>query len=103
MIGRASSLINVGGEKVHPAEVENVLLGADNVRDVVVEGKPNPVTGQVVVATVELVEPEDPRELGRRLRALCAGQLAPHKSPAVFRVSEGPLYSGRFKRRGGIA
>lgn len=103
VIGRASSLINVGGEKVHPAEVENVLLGADNVRDVVVEGKPNPVTGQVVVATVELVAPEDPRELGRRLRALCAGQLAPHKSPAVFRVSEGPLYSGRFKRRGGIA
>ncbi|WP_405606506.1 class I adenylate-forming enzyme family protein [Streptomyces sp. NBC_00076] len=103
VIGRASRLINVGGEKVHPTEVENVLLAADNVRDVVVEGRANPVTGQVVVATVELLAPEDRADLTRRLRALCAARLAPHKVPAVFLVADTPLYSDRFKRRGGHA
>ncbi|MEU0449758.1 ANL family adenylate-forming protein [Streptomyces tendae] len=103
VIGRATTLINVGGEKVHPSEVENVLLGAENVKDVVVEGRPNPVTGQIVVATVELLAPEDRRDLTRRLRAMCAERLAPHKVPAAFRISDGSLYNDRFKRRGGIA
>ncbi|MFK0253893.1 class I adenylate-forming enzyme family protein [Streptomyces sp. NPDC090445] len=103
VIGRASRLINVGGEKVHPTEVENVLLGADNVKDAVVEGRPNPVTGQIVVATVVLLAPEDRGDLGRRLRAVCAARLAPYKVPAFFRMADGALYSDRFKRRGGIA
>lgn len=102
VLGRLSALINVGGEKVSPAEVEDVLLRAGNVADVVVTGRPNAVTGHIVVAAVELVEAEERRALNRRLRQFCAEHLPPHKIPAVITVSDEPLHGGRFKRRGGV-
>ena len=52
ILGRKSELINVGGEKVHPTEIENVLLQLDNVKDVTVRGRPNPITGEVVAAKI---------------------------------------------------
>ncbi len=99
--GRLSTLINVGGEKVSPAEVENVLLRAGNVSDVIVTGRPNAVTGHIVTATVELVEQEERRALNRRLRQFCTKHLPPHKVPAVVTVSDVPLHGERFKRMGG--
>ncbi|AXE89482.1 class I adenylate-forming enzyme family protein [Streptomyces sp. Go-475] len=101
VLGRLSTLINVGGEKVSPAEVEDVLLRAGNVADVIVTGRSNAVTGQIVTATVELVEPEEKRALNRRLRQFCAEHLPPHKVPAVITVSDAPLHGERFKRMGG--
>lgn len=101
VLGRRSALINVGGEKVSPAEVENVLLRAGNVADVVVSGRANAVTGAIVVATVELAEPEERKALNRRLRQFCGEHLPPHKVPAVVTVSDGPLHGERFKRKGG--
>ena len=59
--------INVGGEKVYPADVVNVLLQMDNICDATVYGRPNPVTGRVVAAVVSLIEPEDPDRLEQRM------------------------------------
>jgi acyl-coenzyme A synthetase/AMP-(fatty) acid ligase len=98
ILGRDNELINVGGEKVHPAEVENVLMGAENILDVTVSGRSNPVTGSVVVATVALVDEEDPAALRARLDRFCRARLEPHKVPMAFRVAETPLYSPRFKK-----
>jgi long-chain acyl-CoA synthetase len=50
VLGRDSDLINVGGHKVYPAEVENVLLALPNIRDAVVTGESHPLMGQVVSA-----------------------------------------------------
>ena len=98
VLGRESELINVGGEKVFPAEVENAILQVDNVRDVVVWGKPNPITGNVVAAQVRLLEPEDPAEVERRVRAYCRDRLAHFKVPAMVEVVEDKLHGERFKR-----
>lgn len=98
ILGRDNELINVGGEKVHPAEVENVLMGADNVRDVTVTGRANPVTGAVVVATVALVRDEDPAALRARLDRFCRARLEPHKVPMAYRIAEEALHSPRFKK-----
>lgn len=103
VLGRLSALINVGGEKVSPAEVENVLLRAGNVSDVIVTGRPNAVTGHIVMATVELIEPEERRALNKRLRQFCTAHLPPHKVPAVIAVADTPLHGERFKRMGGAA
>src|SRR5207302_1936886 len=103
IVGRHSQRNNVGGEKVVPTEVENVLLQAYDVRDVVVQGSPNPVTGQFVVAYVELRVPESRQQLTRRLREFCLRHLAPYKVPAAFAASNGPLHGNRFKRRGDSA
>ncbi len=98
ILGRQSDLINVGGEKVDPAEVENALCDLENVRDVVVFGKRNPILGQTVAARFELVNREDVPSLRRRMREHCRGRLAAHQVPSEIEISEGPLYGARMKK-----
>ena len=52
LLGRGSSVINTGGEKVYPAEVEEALLHHPAVTDAVVFGLPDPRWGEVVSAIV---------------------------------------------------
>ncbi|MGI5150995.1 class I adenylate-forming enzyme family protein [Plantactinospora sp. CA-294935] len=101
VLGRRSEIINVGGEKVYPAEVENVILGIPNIADVTVKGRPSPVTGMVVTAIVHLQHDEDDRSVRRRVREYCRGRLAPFKVPALVTVSREALHSARFKKARG--
>ena len=98
ILGRKSELINVGGEKVHPTEIENVLLQLDNIKDVTVRGRPNPVTGEVVAAEITPLVPEDPDALKRRVRQFCRARLEPYKMPAVINVVAEDHYGARFKK-----
>jgi acyl-coenzyme A synthetase/AMP-(fatty) acid ligase len=96
--GRQSDIINVGGSKVYPAEVESVLLDLDNVADVSVAGERNPITGQVVVATVRLPRDETPEAFKGRMREHCSARLPSYKVPVRVRFTDRELHSARFKR-----
>jgi len=98
ILGRKSDIINVGGSKVYPAEVESVLLELDNVADVVVHGEPNPIMGQIVVASVCLDREEAPAAFKTRMRLFCQDRLAPYKVPVKIRFTADRLYSMRYKR-----
>ncbi len=98
ILGRKSELINVGGEKVHPTEIENLLLQLDNVKDVTVRGRPNPITGEVVAAKITPLVPEDPDALKRRVRQFCRAHLERYKMPAVIDVVVEDHYGARFKK-----
>jgi len=98
ILGRDSELINIGGEKVHPAEVEAILLNAPNVSDATILARPNPVTGSVLTAMVTLVDDENPAQLRKRLGQFCRNRLEPHKVPVSFKIADKPLYSARFKK-----
>lgn len=99
ILGRKSEMINVGGQKVFPAEIENVLLEAENVREVTVFGMPHPVMGHVVKAKVSLNEPEDPFQLAERLRKHCLQRMARYKVPMKYEiVNEDDLRTNRFKK-----
>lgn len=101
ILGRDSEIINVGGEKVYPVEVENVLLEVPGIAEATVSGRPSPVTGMVVHAVVKPVapvEPGDEQQLARRVRAFCRERLEPFKVPAVIEVSHDRLHSDRFKK-----
>ncbi|WP_089933577.1 class I adenylate-forming enzyme family protein [Candidatus Entotheonella palauensis] len=98
ILGRRSEIINVGGEKVYPAEVESVLLEMENVTDVMVQGRANPVTGQVVMAHVRPEREEDPDALRRRIRRFCKGRLAAYKIPVAIKIHHEPLHNSRFKK-----
>ena len=54
IIGRNKEIINVGGQKVLPSEVESVLLGMDEIEDCLVYGEQNAITGQSVSCDVVL-------------------------------------------------
>jgi acyl-CoA synthetase (AMP-forming)/AMP-acid ligase II len=98
ILGRASELINVGGAKVYPAEVENVLIQMENVRDVTVYGRSNPVTGQVVAARISVHEPEAPERLEERMQRFCQGRLEDYQVPVLLEITDGAHYNARFKK-----
>jgi len=99
ILGRKSEMINVGGQKVFPAEIENILLEADNVKEVTVSGVPHPVMGHVVKARVSLNEPEDSIQLSERLRKHCLQKMARYKVPMKFEIVTGnEQCSARFKK-----
>ena len=85
MLGRGSAVINSGGEKIYPDEVEDVLLSHPAVRDAVVVGVPDERFGEIVAAAIVL------GESGTATQAELAGyvgeRLAPYKKPRaiVFR------------------
>ncbi len=87
--GRRDGVINVGGLKVHPEEVEAVLNRHPQVRLSLVKTMKNPITGVLVVADVLLKDPstlegEQPRELQQAIKQFCRESLAPHKVPAAI-------------------
>lgn len=98
ILGRTSELINVGGEKVYPNEVESVLLEMSNIADVTVSSRPSPVTGSVVQAALKLIEPEDIQSLRCRVDEHCRTRLEPYKVPAAISVSTSNQHSDRFKK-----
>jgi len=98
ILGRRSEMINIGGEKVYPAEVESLLMELDNILDASVRGEPNPITGQMVVARVTLAKPEDPLELRKRIRNALKDVAAPYKIPAKIELADNPLHSARYKK-----
>ena len=100
ILGRLSDMINVGGQKVFPAEVESVLLEADNVRAATIYGDRHPLMGQVVKARVSLYEEEDSLLLSERLRAFCVQRMAKYKVPIrFFIVDESEQYTARYKKK----
>lgn len=98
ILGRKTDMVNVGGQKVYPAEVESVLMQAPNITDATAYGEPNAIMGSVVAASVQLASPEDPVALRRRLREFCRERLAAFKIPVRFEVITNDPVSSRFKK-----
>jgi acyl-coenzyme A synthetase/AMP-(fatty) acid ligase len=95
-------VINVGGLKVHPEEVEAVINAQPGVRMSRVKARKSPITGAVVVAEVL---PTDPQTAGPTLKAAildaCRTGLAAHKAPvALAFVDSLPISAGgKLERR----
>ena len=99
ILGRASELINVGGQKVYPAEVESFLLQLDNVAEVSVYGKPHPMMGQIVAARFNLANPEPIELFKRRMNAFCRGKLANYQIPVLVELLDREQFGVRFKKK----
>ncbi|MGE0114229.1 MAG: fatty acid--CoA ligase family protein [Steroidobacteraceae bacterium] len=95
--GRVSDVINVGGEKVAPSEVEQVILSVDNVQEAVVSGERHALMGQIVTARVALVEGADSKQAAKAIRARCRERLAPYKVPVKIEFVPGGLINDRQK------
>lgn len=87
VLGRQNELINVGGEKVLPAEVEGILLSHPLVGDCRVVPERNAILGQVVAAEVIWLGPEvDAVAVKRQLNEYAAPRMSRHKLPVVVRL-----------------
>ena len=94
-VGRRSGVINVGGLKVHPEEVEAVINRHAGVRMSLVKARANPITGAIVVADVmaeERFAADDVKARQAVLKAeildLCRATLPAHKVPVLLRFAD---------------
>ena len=102
-VGRRGGIINVGGLKVHPEEIEAVINRHPAVRMSLVRGRRNPITGAIVVADVVLEGPaRDEAEVRQEILSACRRDLAPHKAPTSLRFvpSLAMTAGGKLERAG---
>ncbi len=98
ILGRRSELINVGGEKVYPVEVESAIEELENVVEARVYAEPNALLGNIVCAEVRLERPELTRAITARVKSHCAERLRPYMVPVKVTVVDQALITERFKR-----
>lgn len=98
ILGRKSELINVGGEKVFPQEVESVILEDPRVSDVLVYGEDNRLTGKIVCAKVKYSTDEPKAEIIKRIKTHCRSRLQSFKVPMKIELVNDTFESGRFKK-----
>ena len=98
ILGRENELINVGGEKVYPAEVESVLLEVPGVKDAVVGKAPNPILGSVVTCRIAADAGADLPALKKAIQRHCAGRLEKFKRPVKIEFQTDSFNTARFKR-----
>jgi acyl-coenzyme A synthetase/AMP-(fatty) acid ligase len=87
-VGRRGGIINIGGLKVHPEEIEAVINGHAEVRMSRARSRRSPITGGIVVADVILADGCDvgrSDEIREKILADCRARLASHKVPAMIK------------------
>jgi len=98
IIGRNKEIINVGGQKVLPSEVESVLLGMDEIEDCLVYGEQNAITGQSVSCDVVLKHGIDDSGFKILVRKFCKDKLDSFKIPTRVNVVQKTEFTERFKK-----
>jgi acyl-CoA synthetase (AMP-forming)/AMP-acid ligase II len=87
-VGRRGGIINIGGLKVHPEEIEAVINRHDAVRMSRAKSRRSPITGAIVVADVVLADGDNPdqrNDIRDQILTDCRASLASHKVPAIIR------------------
>lgn len=98
IIGRSKEVINVGGQKLMPNEVESIVLMMPQIQDCMVYAKPNAITGQSVAIEVVLKNPADEQNIKKIIRTFCKERLDTYKVPTHVSVVEQTHFSDRFKK-----
>ncbi|QJD85201.1 ANL family adenylate-forming protein [Cohnella herbarum] len=87
-LSRQSDLINVGGYKVNPIEVENILMKVPGVVEALVKGKENSVTGMILVADIVKEHGLEEKDLKKTIKQAASLQLQEWKVPRIITFVE---------------
>lgn len=100
ILGRQSELINVGGDKVFPQEIESVILELEFIKDVLVYGESNSLVGNVVCAKIQLIENfnQELINIKNEIKKYCKAKLSPFKVPVKIIITKEDLVNSRFKK-----
>lgn len=97
ILGRKKEVINIGGEKVLPSEVENVLMAFHAIADCKVYGMPHLITGSIVVADIVLKDKMQ-ETVKSDIRLFCKSKLPNYKIPVKINIVEKIALSDRNKK-----
>jgi acyl-CoA synthetase (AMP-forming)/AMP-acid ligase II len=101
LVGRLKELINRGGEKISPREIDEVLLTHPAVAEAVCFGVPHPTWGEEVAAAVVLKPDAGTKPSAAELLAHCKGSLSAFKCPKQIHITETipRTATGKIQRR----
>jgi len=101
--GRVDSIINVGGGKVMPEQVEAAMLEMPLVREVRVYGVKNPLAGDVLAADVVLAQSVSDADARKAIFSALSARLEPYKVPRIYRfMDQIPVNEAGKKARGSL-
>jgi len=98
IIGRNSEIINVGGEKVLPAEIESIILSMVEIEDVMVYGEDNMIMGQIVVADIVVKKGIEAKTVKSLVRKYCKDKIDRYKLPTKVNIVDKTNFGDRFKK-----
>jgi acyl-CoA synthetase (AMP-forming)/AMP-acid ligase II len=99
IIGRKKEVINVGGEKVLPNEVESIVFEMEVIEDVQAYGEANPITGQSVVVDVAFKPGINAKEAKMLVKRHCRKRMNNYKVPTKINIVESIAFNDRFKKK----
>ena len=100
-IGRTSGTINVGGNKVHPEKVEQVILQCADIIQVKVYPKKSHIMGELVVADISIIDEADPQSVKQQVLKTCKNQLQRFEIPTKIKIVDYITHdpSGKLNRK----
>ncbi len=98
ILGRKSEIINVGGEKVYPQEIENVIIEDEQITDVIVYAEKNMIIGNIVCAKISLNKKVDIKKFINDLKKRCSKKLEHYKIPMKIEIEKKLKLNPRFKK-----
>lgn len=97
ILGRKSDIINIGGQKVFPTEIENVIQNVPDIDQVTVFSEKNIIMGEIVCAKVFSYKKIEKKIITKRIKQYCIDKLQSFQVPSKIILSEFPLHNQRFK------
>ncbi len=98
LIGRNFDFINVGGEKILPKTIEDILLKLEAINDVKVYGEKNELMGEIVCADIVKKHPIEDEILKQEIREIVKQKLMPQAMPIKINFVNEIKLSERLKR-----
>ena len=98
ILGRESEIINVGGEKFYPQEVESIILELNEIEEVLVYPEKNPIMGNIVCAKVKIRNEADMNLIKKSIKNHCHGRLEKFKVPLKIKPLNSKIHSDRYKK-----
>jgi acyl-CoA synthetase (AMP-forming)/AMP-acid ligase II len=97
-VGRRSDIINVGGSKVHPVVVEQVVRSTPGVADTRVYAKRSSLVGQLVACEIAVEPSHDPEQVRSSIQRRCREELAAHQRPRIIEIVSAITLSAAAKK-----
>jgi len=98
ILGRKSEIINVGGEKVYPIEIENIIQELEEIIEVTVFGEKNHLIGSIVCAKIRVNHKTNKKEIIQKIKNHCRENMERYKVPVKIIIDDKIQYSNRFKK-----
>jgi len=98
VISRKNNIINVGGLKVFPNEIEQIIYELDFIIEAMIYGKPNAIVGNIVCLKAIVDKGTDVKSAKKLIKSICNKRLDKYKVPQKIIITDEVSSTDRFKR-----